>query len=76
MAKILTTPCIAVIRYLYFQETFSMSIQVTLLITCVGVALASVSDLTWSWVGMIYAIGGVGATSINQIVFFYKFLDN
>ena len=67
MAKVLTTPTIVVIQTLYFKRSFSLWIQVSLAVTCVGVMIASYSDVTVNLVGTLFALMGVLTASLYQI---------
>ncbi|KAK9694750.1 hypothetical protein K7432_013295 [Basidiobolus ranarum] len=67
MAKVLTTPCIAILQTVFYQKTFSTSIKLSLAVICFGVGIASVTDVSLNWVGTFFALAGVLVTSLYQI---------
>ena len=67
LMKVLTTPCIVAIQTFYYGETFPMNIKLSLLLTCVGVAIASVSDPQANFLGTMVALSALLVTSMYQI---------
>lgn len=67
LIKVLTTPLLVVIQTFYYGKTFSMKVKVALGITCVGVALATVSDTSANFVGTIVALSALLITCMYQI---------
>eukprot|EP00760_Papus_ankaliazontas_P021365 PhM_4_TR1867/c0_g1_i1/m.6980/K15285/SLC35E3; solute carrier family 35, member E3 len=67
LAKVLTTPVIVVIQTLYYGETFPLNIKASLGLTCVGVALASATDVGLNFLGSFIAGIAVLVTSQYQI---------
>mmetsp|Transcript_18365 Transcript_18365/g.21146 ORF Transcript_18365/g.21146 Transcript_18365/m.21146 type:complete len:309 (+) Transcript_18365:39-965(+) len=67
LMKVLTTPLIVVIQTLFYAETFSMKVKLSLALTCVGVAIATVTDTQANTVGTIFALSALVITSMYQI---------
>lgn len=67
LAKVMTTPTIVVIQSVSYNMTFSNKIKLSLLTVCVGVIIASVTDVELNWLGTFYAVTGVLTTSYYQI---------
>jgi solute carrier family 35 protein E3 len=66
-AKILTTPCIAAMQYYLYHTVFSYRIKLTLTIICLGVAIASITDLELNLVGTVIALLAVFVSSLYQV---------
>lgn len=67
LMKVLTTPIIVVIQTLFYGETFSTKIKLSLLLTCVGVAIATVTDSEANLVGTLVALSALLITCMYQI---------
>lgn len=67
LMKVLTTPMIVVIQTIWFNETFSTKIKLSLAITCVGVAIGTVTDTEANLIGTIVALSALAITSMYQI---------
>lgn len=67
LMKVLTTPIIVVIQTLFYNETFPMNIKLSLLLTCVGVAIATVTDSEANFVGTCVALSALLVTCMYQI---------
>jgi solute carrier family 35 protein E3 len=67
LMKVLTTPVIAMIQYLFFGETLHQNLQFALVFVICGVVMASVSDVEVNMIGSIYAALGIVSTSYYQI---------
>ncbi|KAJ3114882.1 hypothetical protein HK098_007133 [Nowakowskiella sp. JEL0407] len=67
MAKVLTTPCVVVIQTLFYKMEFSREIKMALTVTCIGVVISSVTDVSINLIGTLYALAGVVVTSVYQI---------
>ena len=67
LMKVLTTPLIVVIQTLFYGETFSVKIKLSLALTCVGVAIATVTDSEANMIGTLVALSNLVVTSIYQI---------
>jgi solute carrier family 35 protein E3 len=67
MAKVLTTPTIVIIQSTLFNVKFSAILKLSLLVTCMGVGVVSVTDFQLNLVGAIVALAGVLAGSFYQI---------
>lgn len=67
LMKVLTTPIIVVIQTLFYNETFSVKIKLSLLLTCVGVAIATATDSEANLVGTLVALSALLITCMYQI---------
>eukprot|EP00756_Hemistasia_phaeocysticola_P058259 Hpha_TRINITY_DN34889_c0_g1::TRINITY_DN34889_c0_g1_i1::g.167938::m.167938/K15285/SLC35E3; solute carrier family 35, member E3 len=67
LAKVLTTPVIVTIQTLFYGESFSWAIKLSLALTCVGVAISSATDVGLNLLGAIVAAIAVLVTSQYQI---------
>ena len=68
VCKVLTTPVIVLIQLLVFKKSNSSATLVTLAIICVGVLIATTTDVELNVLGTVIAIAGVLVTSFYQIV--------
>jgi solute carrier family 35 protein E3 len=66
-AKVMTTPVIVAIQMMFYKTEFSMNIKSALAVVCVGVLIATVTDVELNLVGSIIAVAGVLVTSMYQI---------
>eukprot|EP01112_Ceratiomyxa_fruticulosa_P002976 TRINITY_DN1338_c0_g1_i2.p1 TRINITY_DN1338_c0_g1~~TRINITY_DN1338_c0_g1_i2.p1 ORF type:complete len:345 (+),score=51.87 TRINITY_DN1338_c0_g1_i2:558-1592(+) len=66
--KVLTTPFIVFVQMFYYRMNFEKMVKLSLIPLCIGVALASASDVSVNMVGTIYALVGVVITSFYQIM--------
>jgi solute carrier family 35 protein E3 len=67
MAKVLTTPCIVILQSAFFKVQFTTIVKLSLLVTCLGVGVVSVTDFQLNAVGAVVALSGVLAGSFYQI---------
>lgn len=67
LMKVLTTPMIVVIQTIWYNETFSAKIKASLAITCVGVAIGTVTDTEANFIGTVVALSALAITSMYQI---------
>jgi len=67
LMKVLTSPVIVVIQYVMFNVALHWKLKLALVPICVGVALATVSDIEVNFYGTLYAILGILSTSMYQI---------
>jgi len=67
LMKVLTTPVIVVIQLLLFGVALHNRLKVALIPICVGVAMATVSDVEVNMPGTIFAVAGIISTSMYQI---------
>ncbi len=67
LIKVLTTPLIVVIQTLFYNETFTMKIKLSLFLTCVGVAIATMTDGEANMLGTVVALSALLVTSMYQI---------
>lgn len=68
MAKVLTTPCVVLLQFIFYQQRISLSLQASLLLCCVGVVIATVSEVHLQVIGLLVALMGVIVTSLYQIL--------
>lgn len=68
MAKVLTTPGVALIQFFFHGIRFRGSVMASLAVTCVGVMITTFTDITFNVKGMIIALAGVVVTSFYQVV--------
>jgi len=67
LIKVLTTPLIVVIQTVWYHETFSLKIKLSLLLTCLGVATATVTDSEANLPGTLIALSALLITCMYQI---------
>ncbi|RKP27535.1 triose-phosphate transporter family-domain-containing protein [Syncephalis pseudoplumigaleata] len=67
MAKVLTTPAVALIQFLFYGKTFARPTIISLAVICLGVGIANVTDVQMNFVGTVYALAGVVVTSLYQV---------
>ncbi|KAI8049211.1 triose-phosphate transporter family-domain-containing protein [Syncephalis plumigaleata] len=67
MAKVLTTPAVAIIQFLFYSKTFTRPTIISLAVICLGVCIASVTDVQMNFVGTVFALAGVLVTSLYQV---------
>jgi len=66
-AKILTTPCIALMQHYLYQTEFSKPIKYALALVCVGVGIATVTDVELNMNGTVIAMLAVVVSSLYQV---------
>ena len=67
LIKVLTTPLIVFIQTMWWGETFSIKIKLALALTCVGVAIGSVTDAEANMLGTFIALSALLVTCMYQI---------
>lgn len=67
LIKVLTTPLIVLIQTMFYNETFTLKIKLSLALTCVGVAIATVTDSQANFVGTLVALSALLITCMYQI---------
>lgn len=67
LIKVLTTPLLLLIQYTFYGERFAYLIIMSLMLICVGVITATVSDTTANLPGTVVALSAVGITCMYQI---------
>ena len=65
--KVLTTPAIVAIQLWFFNVPLHPRLRLALLPICVGVALATVSDVEVNSTGTLFALLGICSTSMYQL---------
>ncbi|RNF09194.1 solute carrier family 35, member E3 [Trypanosoma rangeli] len=67
LIKVLTTPMLVVMETLIYKKTFSTKIKLSLLLICVGVTIATVTDSELNFVGTVVAFSALFVTCQYQI---------
>mmetsp|Transcript_23751 Transcript_23751/g.74698 ORF Transcript_23751/g.74698 Transcript_23751/m.74698 type:complete len:332 (-) Transcript_23751:531-1526(-) len=67
LMKVMTTPVVVALQYLIFQVSLPMQLVLSLAPICVGVALATVSDVGFTFEGLVWGALGVLATCFYQL---------
>lgn len=67
LMKVMTTPVIASIEYFVYGKDLHWKLKLALLPICIGVIMATVTDLSFNFTGLIFAILGILSTSYYQI---------
>lgn len=67
LMKVATTPVIGGINYFFYKIQIPMDQTICLVVICIGVILASVTDVSINFMGLVYAVCGVLSTSLYQI---------
>ncbi|KAK7197936.1 Triose-phosphate Transporter family [Novymonas esmeraldas] len=67
LIKVLTTPLLVVIQTFFYDKTFSRKVKLSLAVTCVGVAIATVSDASATFIGTAVALSALLVTCMYQI---------
>jgi len=67
LMKVLTTPVIVFLQTLFYNETFSFQIKLSLIIICLGVIISTVTDVQLNMLGTVIATLAVFVTSQYQI---------
>lgn len=67
LMKVLTTPSIVVIQLLAFSVPLHNKLKLALMPICIGVCMATVSDMEINFWGTVWAIMGILSTSFYQI---------
>jgi solute carrier family 35 protein E3 len=65
--KVMTTPVIPVIQFLFYGVKFTLVEVLALVPVCVGVILATSADLQSNFLGTVFAVLGLLSTSLYQI---------
>ncbi|KAI8906359.1 triose-phosphate transporter family-domain-containing protein [Gorgonomyces haynaldii] len=66
-AKVLTTPTVLLIQFVFYKIRFQREILLSLGVTCIGVVVAGLTDVQFNWFGCFLALAGVLAASLYQI---------
>eukprot|EP00796_Vickermania_ingenoplastis_P012339 gene12339-8467_t len=67
LMKVLTTPTVVVIEFLFYQKCYSLRVIISLLIVLVGVTIATVSDTRSTLMGTVVGLSAIIITCMNQI---------
>jgi len=67
LMKVMTTPVIALIQYFGFSQDLDNSLKLALVPIIIGVAMSTVSDVSFNMTGFIFACLGIFSTSYYQI---------
>lgn len=69
LSKLGTIPITVSLEYFVFRKTVSARVAFALLIISAGVAIATVTDLSFNFKGTVFAVIGVVITSVSQVFF-------
>ena len=67
LLKVLVTPFIVCVQYLFYDKRFPVTHLMALTIICVGVVIAAVSSITFNFWGALFGGIGVVMTGMYQI---------
>ena len=67
VTKVLTTPVIVIINMAFYAKWLSVSETVALVFVCVGVVVATQTNLDLNAAGLVTGLLGVGSSSVYQI---------
>jgi len=67
LAKIMTTPCVALFQFLFFRRTTSTLTTVSLAAVCIGVALTNTGDIGTTSLGVVIATTAFTVTALYQV---------
>ncbi|KAF4699572.1 hypothetical protein FOZ62_023368 [Perkinsus olseni] len=67
LMKVMTTPVIVAIQYLYYSTTLPFNQLLALAPICVGVALATATSVEVNLLGVTFGVAGILSTSLYQI---------
>lgn len=73
MAKIMTTPMLALLQFLFYKKRVSRQILAAIAVICAGVLLATATEVKLTFLGLIIAMAACFATAIYYIVTEYLF---
>ena len=68
MAKVMTTPIMALLQFAFYGKRFTRGILATLGLVCVGVCLATATEFTLTLMGFSVAFAACFVTAIYSIV--------
>lgn len=74
MAKVMTTPIMAFLKFAFYGKKFSRSILATLALICAGVCLATATEIKLTFIGVYVALAACFVTAIYSIVLISRFL--
>ncbi|KAJ7542188.1 hypothetical protein O6H91_10G093700 [Diphasiastrum complanatum] len=68
MTKLAIIPCTVVLETVFFRKHFSHSVQLSLLLLLMGVAIATVTDLQLNILGSVISLFAIVTTCVAQIM--------
>lgn len=68
MSQVLTTPCVVILQYFFYDVDLPNQLKLSLVPVCLGVTLATVSDFSFNMVGFFWATMGLVATAFYQLL--------
>ncbi|GMI26488.1 hypothetical protein TeGR_g8017 [Tetraparma gracilis] len=68
LMKVLTTPVVVVLQRVFFDIHVETQLQACLGVICMGVVLATVSDISVNFAGTFWAVMGLVATAFYQLL--------
>eukprot|EP00002_Diphylleia_rotans_P022627 TRINITY_DN4433_c0_g1_i1.p1 TRINITY_DN4433_c0_g1~~TRINITY_DN4433_c0_g1_i1.p1 ORF type:complete len:314 (+),score=68.27 TRINITY_DN4433_c0_g1_i1:44-985(+) len=66
--KAFTIPLVVIIQYLFYNHKFSVQLQLSLAITCLGILFATTHDVQFNILGTVIAILGEVAKATSQVL--------
>ena len=64
----MSTPCTALLQFVLYKQRVSRPVLFALSIVCLGVAIATVTDLNANFIGTVFALSGTAVTSVYYIL--------
>jgi len=68
LMKVLTTPFLALLQRVVHGVKLDVRLQLALVPICLGVVIATVSDIELTWTGLLYGVMGLISTSCYQML--------
>lgn len=68
MAKVMTTPFLVLLQVLFYAARFTRKVLASLVVVCVGVALATATEMQLTMIGSLIAVAACFVTSVYNIV--------
>ena len=68
ISKILSTPAVMVLERIFYQKTTNASIKAAVVLMCIGIALATVTDATVTLAGAVIALTSVSCSSSYSVL--------
>lgn len=71
MAKVLTTPLVAMVQYFVYGIGMRKAVKITLGVACIGVLMATFKEVSVAPFGTFVALTSVLVTAIYQVVWLF-----
>ena len=69
----MTTPIMAIIQFVFYNKKFSRGILACLMVVCIGVSLATATEMKLTIIGFNMALAACFVTAIYSIVILKKY---